>query len=103
MDSDSCPGRACFELLGRKWTTLIVWALRPGPRRFSELMEDIPGISDRMLSRRLGELAETGVITRTHHPEIPPRVVYELTEAGLGLEPVIAEMESWSLRFANPR
>ena len=100
--SEDCPGRACFELLGRKWTAQIVWSLLAGPRRFSELPEAIPGLSDKILSHRLVELAEAGIVQRTQYPEIPPRVEYELTPAGLGLQQVIIEMERWSERF-GPR
>lgn len=97
--SDECPGRACFELLGRKWTALIVWALGQGPRRFSELMDDVEGVSDRMLARRLKELEAADIVTRSHHPEIPPRVEYALTPKGRGLGPVITAMEGWSSKW----
>ncbi len=97
--SENCPGRACFELLGRKWTTQVVWALLAGPRRFSELHAAIPSLSDKVLSRRLAELTVTGIVQRTHYPEIPPRVEYALTPAGRALRGVIAEMERWSRAF----
>lgn len=100
MDA-SCPGLACFELLGRKWTAQIVWALLDGPRRFSSLLEAVSGVSDKMLKRRLDELEEAGIVTRTHYPEIPPRVEYELTPAGLALRSVIVEMERWSREHAG--
>jgi len=99
--SDNCPGLACFELLGRKWTTQIVWALLSGPRRFSALLEAVPGVSDKMLARRLGELEGLGILTRTQYAEIPPRVEYTLTPAGLALRRVIAEMERWSGEHAG--
>lgn len=99
---ESCPGLACFELLGRKWTAQIVWALLDGPLRFSTLLEAVDGVSDKMLTRRLGELEQTGVVTRTHYPQIPPRVEYALTPAGLALRGVILEMEQWSRSFGSP-
>ncbi len=98
---DSCPGRVCFELLGRKWTAQIVWALLDGPRRFSSLRETVSGVSDRMLKRRLDELERAGIVTRTHYPQIPPRVEYALTPAGLALRRVILEMERWSRQHAG--
>jgi DNA-binding HxlR family transcriptional regulator len=98
---EACPGLACFELLGRKWTAQIVWALLDGPLRFSTLLETVEGVSDKMLTRRLGQLEQTGVVTRTHYAEIPPRVEYALTPAGLALRGVIAEMEQWSRSFAT--
>ena len=87
-----CSGRACFELLGRKWAAHVIWALRDGSRRFSELMAAIPGVSDRMLARRLQELAAEGIVTRTLHAEVPARVEYELTSKGDSLGPVIREL-----------
>jgi DNA-binding HxlR family transcriptional regulator len=94
--SEDCPGLACFELLGRKWTAQIVWVLLDGPRRFSSLLEAVPGLSDKMLTRRLDELAALGIVTRTQFAEIPPRVEYALSPAGLALRGVIVEMERWS-------
>jgi len=100
--SSECPGRACFELLGKKWTALIVWALRDGPRRFSELQDEVAGVSPRMLSRRLDELSSLGIVTRRQFGEIPPRVEYTLTDMGRDLRPVIETMELWSSRW-KPR
>jgi DNA-binding HxlR family transcriptional regulator len=97
---ESCPGLACFELLGRKWTPQIVWALLDGPKRFSALLELVGGLSDKMLSRRLSELEEAGIVTRTQYAEIPPRVEYALTPAGTALRRVIVEMERWSTEQA---
>ena len=98
---ENCPGRTCFELLGRKWTTQIVWALLTGPRRFTELHAAIPAVSDKTLSSRLRELEEAGILSRAHYPEIPPRVEYTLTSAGLALHGVITEMERWSHEFGK--
>lgn len=94
-----CPGRACFELLGKKWTALIVWALRDGALRFSELQEHVAGVSPRMLARRLDDLTAAGIITRRQYGEIPPRVEYTLTAMGRDLRPVIEMMELWSARW----
>jgi DNA-binding HxlR family transcriptional regulator len=100
--SRECPGRACFELLGKKWTALIVWALRDGPLRFSELQDGVAGVSPRMLSRRLDELSSLGIVTRHQFGEIPPRVEYSLTDMGRDLRPVIEKMELWSSRWQPP-
>ena len=97
----NCPGLACFELLGRKWTAQIVWALLDGPRRFSSLLVSVPGLSDKMLTRRLAELEAAGVVTRAQYAEIPPRVEYALTPAGIALRQVIVEMERWSTEHAR--
>lgn len=100
-DADAyCPGLACFELLGRKWTPQVVWALLDGPRRFSSLLVSVPGLSDKMLTRRLAELEAAGVVSRRQYAEIPPRVEYTLTPAGIALRQVIVEMERWSTEHA---
>lgn len=96
-----CPGAACFELLGRKWTAYLIWALIEGPRRFGELRELTPGLTDRMLTVRLRSLEAAGIVTRHQYPEIPVRVEYALTERGRGLAPVIIEMERWGSRWSR--
>lgn len=98
-----CPGAACFELLGRKWTAYLIWALQEGPRRFTQLLEAAPGLSDRVLSARLKELEHAGIVTRRQFEEIPPRVEYALTRSGRALAPVIREMERWGRRWGRPR
>lgn len=103
----SCPGSEAFELLGKKWTAYVVWALGDGPRRFSELLGATPGVTDRVLSQRLKELEATGIVNRRQYAEIPPRVEYALTARGRDLGPVIAAMERWGSRWggygAKPR
>jgi DNA-binding HxlR family transcriptional regulator len=96
--TDTCPGARCFELLGKKWTAYIVWALLDGPKRFTELAEAAPGLRDRVLSHRLKELMAAGVVTRSSYPEVPPRVEYALTDRGRALRPVIRAMERWGRR-----
>lgn len=101
-DRPACPGDRCFELLGRKWTAHLVWALLDGPRRFTQLLDAADGLSDRMLSKRLGELVDAGVVTRHRYREIPPRVEYALTPRGRALRPVIEEMERWGREWSGP-
>ena len=84
-----CPMGACMELLGGAWTTNVVWQLSGGPRRFGELMRDIPGISPKVLTERLRALEEKGVVTREVMPSSPPSVEYALSEVGHELVPVI--------------
>ena len=64
-------------------------------------MTAIPGVSDRMLARRLRELENEDIVTRTVYPEVPPRVEYQLTTKGVDLEPVIREMERWGSRWTR--
>lgn len=95
-----CPAAAALEVLGRKWTGEILWALLDGPRRFTEILGRVPGITDRVLSARLKELQRTGIVTRRQYEEIPPRVEYALTARGRDLAPVLEAMTRWSRRWA---
>jgi DNA-binding HxlR family transcriptional regulator len=80
---------ACMEILGGAWTPSLIWKLSGDPRRFGELMRDIPGISPKMLTTRLRDLEEKGVVVRTVVPASPPSVEYSLSELGRELVPVI--------------
>src|SRR5688572_7685519 len=84
-----CPLTACVSLLGGAWAPNVIWYLGGGPRRFGELRKDIPPISARVLSARLKELQENGVVTRTVVDTSPPSVEYQLTELGKELLPAI--------------
>src|SRR5512141_1139774 len=84
-----CPMGACMALLGGAWTTNLVWQLSGGPRRFGERMKDIPGISPKMLTARLRELEDKGVVIRAVVPTSPPSVEYTLSKLGVELVPVI--------------
>lgn len=96
-----CPGATCFELLGRKWTAYLIWALIERHRRFGELRDLAPGLTDRMLAVRLRSLEAAGIISRRQYPEIPVRVEYALTERGRDLASVIVEMERWGRRWGE--
>ena len=91
-DASSCAVAACAEIIGAKWTALLVHDLSEGPRRFSQLEHSCAGISPRTLSERLRQLEQEGIVVRRSYPESPPRVEYELTEKGVDLLPIIAEM-----------
>lgn len=84
-----------FDLLGKRWTALIVKDLMGRPRRFRELLNSVGRINDKVLSQRLKELEERGIVTRQVYPEVPVRVEYALTEKGKGLAAVIHAMEQW--------
>jgi DNA-binding HxlR family transcriptional regulator len=95
-----CPHfHAAIELIGKRWTGAIVCALTEHPLRFGELSKAVPGLSDRLLSRRLRELEEKGVVERLVEPGTPVRVTYSLTEKGMGLGPAIAELRLWAQRW----
>ncbi|MEX1994211.1 MAG: helix-turn-helix domain-containing protein [Steroidobacteraceae bacterium] len=84
-----CPMAACMAVLGGAWTPSVIWKLSGGPRRFGELQRDIPGISPKMLTARLRELSDKGVVIRKVLPSSPPSVEYSLSDLGQELLPVI--------------
>ena len=95
---------ACMALLGGAWTTNIVWQLSGEPRRFGELLKDIMGISPKMLTARLRELEDKGVVIREVVPTSPPSVEYSLTDLGRELVPVIDSIVRVGTRLiAGPR
>src|SRR5437879_13834320 len=91
-NSSCCSVAACAEILGAKWTALLVHDLSEGPRRFTELEHSCAGISPRTLSERLRALEDEDLVLRRSYAESPPRVAYELTEQGAALLPLIEEM-----------
>jgi len=92
VHDESCSVAACAEIIGAKWTALLVHDLSEGARRFSELEHSCAGISPRTLSERLRVLEDEGIVERRSFPESPPRVEYELTAKGEALLPIITEM-----------
>lgn len=95
-----CPHfHAAIELIGKRWTGAILSALTESPLRFGELAKSVPGLSDRLLSRRLRELEEEGLVEREVEDGSPVRVTYSLTEAGAELRPAIAELKTWARRW----
>jgi DNA-binding HxlR family transcriptional regulator len=95
-----CPDfHAAVELIGKRWAGAIIWALAEGPHYYAELSQGVPGLSDRLLSRRLRELEAEGLVERSVHPGVPPRVSYALSEKGRELEPAMRELEAWAKRW----
>ena len=94
-EATSCSVAACAEIVGAKWTALLVHDLSEGPRRFSELERSCQGISPRTLAERLRALEAEGILERESYPETPPRVEYELTDKGLALLPIIDAMRQF--------
>ncbi len=97
-----CPDfHAAIELIGKRWTGAIVSELTEGPKRFGELARAVPGLSDRLLSQRLRELEEAGVVEREVDPGAPVRVNYSLSEKGADLRPAISELRAWARRWKH--
>jgi DNA-binding HxlR family transcriptional regulator len=91
----TCAVAATADVIGAKWTALLVHDLSEGPRRFSELERSCHGISPRTLAERLRVLETEGIVERHSYPESPPRVEYELTEKGEALLPIIDAMREF--------
>ncbi len=91
-----------LEVVGHKWTLLIVQDLTAGPRRFTEIQRSLARANPKMVTARLRELAAAGLVSRTSYAEVPPRVEYALTERGRALRPAIEALRRWG-RDAPPR
>lgn len=94
------PDARALDLVGDKWTLLIVRDLAAGPRRFVELQRVLPGISTEQLRSRLNRMVADGMLTRKRYREVPPRVDYELTPRSRALMPVLAELARWGYQWA---
>ncbi|MDI3234339.1 helix-turn-helix domain-containing protein [Exiguobacterium antarcticum] len=92
-----CPRvEHAFEILGKKWTGLILRHLMTKTCRFNEIQDAIPELSGRMLTERMKELEAEGIVVRTVIPERPIKIQYSLTDKGRQLEPVIRSIEEWA-------
>ncbi|GAA1488635.1 winged helix-turn-helix transcriptional regulator [Brachybacterium sacelli] len=95
-----CPVEVAVAVLGGSWKLSIVNALlEHGTLRTSALRRELTGVSERTLTRQLRELEIDGILARTVHPEVPPRVEYSVTELGLTLEDIVEAMNTWGRRI----
>ncbi|GGG09601.1 winged helix-turn-helix transcriptional regulator [Paenibacillus abyssi] len=90
-----------IQILSKRWAILVIYRLLSGPQRFCTIEAALP-ISGRLLSERLKELEQEGIVNRKVYPETPVRIEYSLTEKGRALEPVVREIESWSSAWVLP-
>ncbi|MDE1996795.1 MAG: helix-turn-helix transcriptional regulator [Rhizobiaceae bacterium] len=90
-----CPVEATLSLLDGKWKGVILFHLMDGTLRFNEIRRKLPAVTQRMLTKQLRELEESGLVSRTVFPVVPPRVDYALTPLGASLEPIIKAMAQW--------
>jgi DNA-binding HxlR family transcriptional regulator len=97
----ACPVAKSVELLGERWTLLVVRDLLSRPRRFGDLQESLPGIAPNVLSARLQTLEEHGIVTRRFYSEHPPRAEYLLTERGRELGVVVGALAVWGSRHLH--
>ncbi len=92
----NCPTRHALDLIGDKYTVLVIIFLQDSPRRFSELQRMITGISQKVLTQTLRSLEREGLLTRTIYPEVPPRVEYALTPLGETLIQPLVALREWA-------
>ena len=90
-----CPVATAVQLIGNKWKILIVQRLLTRPWRFNELLRDIPGLSQKVLTDNLRAMESDGLVTRMVYPEVPPRVEYALSPLGDTLRPILDALEVW--------
>jgi DNA-binding HxlR family transcriptional regulator len=93
-----CPARVAIETIADKWSVVVLYGLSRGPRRHSELVELIGGISKKMLTQTLRRLERRGLVSRRAYAEVPPRVEYELTPLGRTLIEPIGALTRWAER-----
>lgn len=92
----SCGGvETTLKVIGGKWKPLILYLLRNGSLRYSELQKNIPGITQKMLTQQLRQLEQDRLLTRKVYPVIPPHVEYSLTNRGSSLLPLLKSMAEW--------
>lgn len=98
-EKEECPVQITLRVIGGKWKLPLLWYLRrEGRMRYSELQRAIPGITPKMLAEQLRELERDGIVSRTVHPVVPPKVEYDLTDYGRTLDPILAAMGHWGER-----
>jgi DNA-binding HxlR family transcriptional regulator len=96
-----CPVRTTLNVLGGKWKLLILSYLLDEPRRYGELRRLVPEITEKMLIQELRELETDGIVARTVHQTVPPRVDYSLTGQGQRVRPVFAELLGWGKQYLD--
>ncbi|EDY55978.2 MULTISPECIES: helix-turn-helix domain-containing protein [Streptomyces] len=98
VDSElACPVSPVVDIVFSRWTTPILWTLNEfGRQRFVELQRNIRTITPKVLTQRLRQMERDGLVVRTYHPEVPPRVEYEISELGRSLAPLFAHLADWS-------
>jgi DNA-binding HxlR family transcriptional regulator len=97
--SRDCPVELAFAVIGQRWKARILFRLAGGMHRFAALRAELPGISDKVLTTALRELERDGLISRTVHAEVPPRVEYRITAEGLALWQAAEPLRRWGLAY----
>jgi DNA-binding HxlR family transcriptional regulator len=98
----ACPIAPVVDLVFSRWTTPILWTLNEyGRQRFGEVERRIMTITPKVLTQRLRQLERDGLVVRTYHPEVPPRVEYEISALGRSLAPLFAALAEWSVNLGK--
>lgn len=97
-----CPLARALDLVGERWTLLVVRELLLGPRRYTDLAEGLPGVGSNILAARLADLQQAGLVTRREMPPPTAVTVYDLTEAGRALGPSISALSEWGEEHGSP-
>jgi DNA-binding HxlR family transcriptional regulator len=93
----ACPISPVVDIVFSRWTTPILWTLNAhGRQRFVELERKIARVTPKVLTQRLRQLERDGLVVRTYHPEVPPRVEYEISALGRSLAPLFAHLADWA-------
>ena len=97
----NCFFQLATEMIGGKWKSMVLWALKKDVKRNGELKRLIPKISQKMLTQQLRELEEVGIVKRVVYPVIPPKVEYKLTKDGQKLIPILEQLHDWGKDYAK--
>lgn len=95
----ACPVETTLPLIGDQWKVLILRDLIPGTKRFGELKKSIGNVSQKVLTAQLRQMEDSGLLTRTVYPEVPPRVEYTLPDLGRSLKPILDAMWTWGENY----
>lgn len=102
-DGGECPMGTAISLIGGKWKLPILYNLRDGTKRFSQLQKALPQVTQKMLTQQLRELERDGLIDRKVYAEIPPKVEYSVTLLTKKLEPILSSLCAWGVEYQNMR
>ncbi|WP_432125291.1 winged helix-turn-helix transcriptional regulator [Streptomyces sp. bgisy082] len=98
QETNVCGVTAAISVIDGKWKTSLLWLLESGPQRPGELRRRLPGISEKVLTQALREMAEDDLVHREAHDVLPPKTVYSLTEAGRELSALLGPLSDWGHR-----
>jgi DNA-binding HxlR family transcriptional regulator len=97
----NCFFQLSTDIIGGKWKSMVLWALKKDVKRNGELKRLIPAISQKMLTQQLRELEDVGIVERIVYPVIPPKVEYKLTTSGKKLIPILQDLHDWGKEYAH--